>query len=92
VTGKLVATHTESGLASALARVVARSGEPLIRKGVDMAMRIMGEQFVTGETIGEALANSRKREAEGFRYSYDMLGEAAMTDPDAQPEFGCPSR
>ncbi|MFX5656564.1 proline dehydrogenase family protein, partial [Acinetobacter baumannii] len=43
-----------------------------------------GEQFVTGETISEALANARKYEAQGFRYSYDMLGEAAMTEADAQ--------
>ena len=84
VTGKLVATHSERGLGSALGRIVARSGEPLIRKGVDMAMRLMGEQFVTGQTIDEALRNARRREAEGFRYSYDMLGEAAMTDADAQ--------
>jgi proline dehydrogenase len=41
-----------------------------------MAMRLMGEQF-TGETIAEALANARKLEDKGFRYSYDMLGEAA---------------
>ena len=47
-------------------------------------MRLMGEQFVTGETISEALANSRKNEARGFRYSYDMLGEAATTEADAQ--------
>ncbi|HHH4889396.1 TPA: proline dehydrogenase family protein, partial [Escherichia coli] len=57
---------------------------PLIRKGVDMAMRLMGEQFVTGETIAEALANARKLEEKGFRYSYDMLGEAALTAADAQ--------
>ena len=79
LTGKLVATHSETGLGAALRRVVGRSGEPLIRKGVDMAMRLMGEQFVTGETIEQALANAKKREAEGFRYSYDMLGEAALT-------------
>ncbi len=84
VTGRLVATHTESGLANALARVVAKSGEPVIRKGVDRVMRLMGEQFVTGETIAEALAKARRREAQGFRYSYDMLGEAALTDADAQ--------
>ena len=47
-------------------------------------MRMMGEQFVTGETIAEALASSRKFEARGFRYSYDMLGEAATTAEDAQ--------
>ncbi len=84
LTGKLVATHNEAGLSKALTRIIGKSGEPLIRKGVDMAMRLMGEQFVTGETISEALANARKFEAEGFRYSYDMLGEAAMTEEDAQ--------
>ena len=83
-TGKLVATHSDSGLSAALRKLVARGGEPLIRKGVDMAMRLMGEQFVTGETIAQALDNARPREAEGFRYSYDMLGEAAMTAVDAQ--------
>jgi RHH-type proline utilization regulon transcriptional repressor/proline dehydrogenase/delta 1-pyrroline-5-carboxylate dehydrogenase len=84
ITGRLVATHSESGLSSALARLVGLGGEPLIRKGVDMAMRMMGEQFVTGETIAEALRNAREREAQGFRYSFDMLGEAAMTAHDAQ--------
>ena len=83
-TGKLVATHSDRGLTSTLRRIVARGGEPLIRKGVDMAMRLMGEQFVTGETIEQALVNSRSREAQGFRYSYDMLGEAAMTAADAE--------
>ncbi len=83
VTGKLVSTSSETGLSRALARLIARGGEPVIRRGVDMAMRMMGEQFVTGRTIEEALANSRRMEAKGFRYSYDMLGEAAMTAPDA---------
>ncbi len=84
ITGKLVATNSEKGLSSALTRLIGKGGEPLIRKGVDIAMRLMGEQFVTGETIAEALANSRKYEARGFRYSYDMLGEAATTNEDAQ--------
>src|SRR3546814_9892984 len=55
----------------------------LIRSGVNMAMRMMGEQFVTGETIAEALKRARAQEAKGFTYSYDMLGEAAMTMADA---------
>jgi RHH-type proline utilization regulon transcriptional repressor/proline dehydrogenase/delta 1-pyrroline-5-carboxylate dehydrogenase len=87
LTGKLVATHSDAGLTATLRRVVARGGEPLIRKGVDMAMRLMGEQFVTGETIEQALENARAREAQGFRYSYDMLGEAAMTEADAERYF-----
>ena len=84
ITGRLVATHSESGLSSSLGRLVSLGGEPLIRKGVDMAMRMMGEQFVTGETIAQALANAREREQQGFRYSFDMLGEAALTMHDAQ--------
>jgi RHH-type proline utilization regulon transcriptional repressor/proline dehydrogenase/delta 1-pyrroline-5-carboxylate dehydrogenase len=84
LTGRLVATHSDAGLAAALRRIVSRGGEPLIRKAVDMAVRLMGEQFVTGERIGEALAHARGREAEGFRHSYDMLGEAALTAADAQ--------
>ena len=84
ITGRLVATQSETGLSSALTRLIGRGGEPLIRKGVDLAMRLMGEQFVCGQTIAEALANARKLEARGFRYSYDMLGEAAMTEADAR--------
>jgi len=83
LTGKLTSTSSETGLTGALTRLIGRGGEPLIRKGVDVAMRMMGEQFVTGQTISEALANSRRMEAKGFRYSFDMLGEAATTQADA---------
>ncbi|WP_157314162.1 trifunctional transcriptional regulator/proline dehydrogenase/L-glutamate gamma-semialdehyde dehydrogenase [Chitinibacter sp. GC72] len=84
LTGKLVSVHDEKSLGAALTRLVAQGGEPLIRKAMDMAMRMMGEQFVCGETIADALRHSRKFEPKGFRYSYDMLGEAAMTEDDAQ--------
>ncbi|MCH7370525.1 trifunctional transcriptional regulator/proline dehydrogenase/L-glutamate gamma-semialdehyde dehydrogenase [Aeromonas sp. MR16] len=84
ITGKLVATHNEAGLNTSLKGLISKGGEPLIRKGVDMAMRLMGEQFVTGETIAEALANAGSTESKGFRYSYDMLGEAALTEEDAK--------
>jgi RHH-type transcriptional regulator, proline utilization regulon repressor / proline dehydrogenase / delta 1-pyrroline-5-carboxylate dehydrogenase len=84
VTGKLTATVSDRSLSAALTRLIARAGEPVIRRGVDMAMRMMGEQFVTGETIEEALKRSKPLEARGFRYSYDMLGEAATTAADAE--------
>lgn len=83
VTGKLVTPVDERGLTKALTRLVARSGEPVIRAGVRLAMKMLGEQFVTGQTIDEALKNGRKMEAKGFSYSYDMLGEAATTARDA---------
>lgn len=84
VTGKLVGSVDDKGLGAALTRLVARAGEPVIRRGVDLAMRMMGEQFVTGETIEEAVKRAKELEAKGFRYSYDMLGEAATTAADAR--------
>lgn len=84
VTGKLTGSVNDAGLGAALTRLIARAGEPVIRRGVDMAMRMMGEQFVTGETIAEALKRARALEARGFQYSYDMLGEAATTMADAE--------
>jgi len=84
VTGRLTADVNDKGLSSALTRLIGRLGEPVIRHGVDMAMELMGEQFVTGETIGEAVKRARKMEAKGFAYSYDMLGEAATTADGAR--------
>ena len=84
ITGKLTSTTSEGGLTAAITRLIGRGGEPLIRKGVDLALRMMGEQFVTGQTIDEALDNSRAMTAKGFRYSYDCLGEAATTAVDAE--------
>lgn len=83
ITGRLTASVDATGLGHALTRMVHRLGEPVIRRGVDVAMRMMGEQFVMGETIEEALARARRREAQGFAFSYDMLGEAAATAADA---------
>lgn len=83
LTGKLVTTHSETRLSHSLKQLISKSGEPVIRKGMDMVMRLMGEQFVTGETIDEALTNAHRLEKQGFRYSYDMLGEAALTAQDA---------
>jgi RHH-type transcriptional regulator, proline utilization regulon repressor / proline dehydrogenase / delta 1-pyrroline-5-carboxylate dehydrogenase len=84
LTGRLVATNSEQTLGAALTRLIARSGEPIIRAAVDVAMRLMGEQFVTGRTIEEAISASREREARGFTFSYDMLGEAAVTAEDVE--------
>src|SRR5829696_1701403 len=70
LTGRLTATSSEQSLSAALVRLIGRGGEPLIRTGVNIAMRLMGEQFVAGQTIGEALDNARDREELGFRHSY----------------------
>ena len=75
---------SESVEASALKRLIGRVGEPFVRQAVGAAMKMMGEIFVMGRTIGEAIERMRKRENSGFTASFDMLGEAARTFPDAE--------
>ena len=87
VSGKLVSPVHENSLGGSLSGLIKRAGEPVIRSGVNMAMEMMGEQFVTGRTIDEALRRANKQEAAGFTYSYDMLGEAAMTMADANAYY-----
>ncbi|MCA8896827.1 MAG: proline dehydrogenase family protein, partial [Amphiplicatus sp.] len=64
-----------------------RVGEPIIRASVAQAMKIMGEHFVLGETIGGALKRGRAYAAQGYTFSFDMLGEAAHTAADAEKYF-----
>ncbi len=78
---------SESEQASALKRLLSRAGEPFVRQAVGAAMRLMGEIFVMGRTIDEALRRMEKRENSGFTASFDMLGEAARTFPDATRYF-----
>ncbi|WOD09559.1 bifunctional proline dehydrogenase/L-glutamate gamma-semialdehyde dehydrogenase PutA [Pseudomonas sp. NyZ704] len=66
-----------------LGRLVKRSGEPVIRSAMLQAMRIMGKQFVLGRNIKEALKNGKEQRDNGYTYSFDMLGEAALTRADA---------
>lgn len=66
-----------------LGRLVKRSGEPVIRSAMLQAMRIMGKQFVLGRNIKEALKNGKEQRDNGYTYSFDMLGEAALTRTDA---------
>ena len=68
-------------------RIVARAGEPVVRLALRQAMKVMAEQFVMGRTIDEALARSRQGANAHYRYSFDMLGEAAITAADAKRYF-----
>jgi RHH-type proline utilization regulon transcriptional repressor/proline dehydrogenase/delta 1-pyrroline-5-carboxylate dehydrogenase len=82
LTGKLVDVDEEAktDLGGFLKRITARVGEPVIRQAVGAAVKMMGEQFVLGRTIGDALGRSKK---EGYLCSFDMLGEGARTAADA---------
>ncbi len=65
-------------------RLVQRLGEPVVRQAVLQAMRVLGRHFVLGQTIEGAIRRAREPEQKGYRYSYDMLGEAARTEADAE--------
>ncbi len=82
LTGKVLKDGT--GVAATLKGAVKRLGEPVIRAAVGRAMKEMGAQFVLGQTIEEAVQRGSKQEKEGYTYSYDMLGEAALTAQDAK--------
>ncbi len=70
-----------------LGRTVNRLGEPVIRTAMLHAMRILGAEFVLGETIDEAIKRGRKAFGTGQVYSFDMLGEGARTFDDARKHF-----
>jgi len=86
LTGRVVKLGADKGTgpAGVLKRLIARSGEPLIRQALRQAMRILADNFVLGRTIEEALDRAAPLEAKGYRFSYDMLGEAAKTERDAE--------
>lgn len=83
LTGKVLKLEESSAnrWTRAFRSAVTRSGEPVIRQAMTYAMRVMGGQFVLGRTIDEALDKAKEEDA--YRYSFDMLGEAAITKDDA---------
>lgn len=85
LTGKVLHPEkAETSLSKVIMQLVNRSGEGIVRKAVERAMVIMSRQFVMGRTIKEATKRAKVNEAKGYSYSYDMLGEAALTEKDAQ--------
>lgn len=89
LTGKIVKLdrNLDGSPSNLLKRLVNRLGEPVIRQAMYAAMKIMGKQFVLGRTVKEALKNSEDKRKQGYTHSYDMLGEAALTQRDAEKYF-----
>lgn len=83
LTGRVL-DDSKPGIAGTLRGAVKRLGEPVIRTAATHAMKEMGRQFVLGQTIEKALSRAKDLEKKHYTYSYDMLGEAAMTAQDAQ--------
>ena len=87
MTGRVVSIDRDTTAAGFLDRMTKKMGEPVIRSAMQKAMRIMGHQFVLGETIEGANKNSQPYRNKGYTYSFDMLGEAAITHKDAEKYF-----
>ncbi len=89
LTGKLLSPQKTdaNNMMLTLKNMVGRSGMPAIRMAVNYMMKIMSQQFVMGQTINDAIKRARELEIKGYRYSYDMLGEAARTREDAERYF-----
>ncbi len=85
LTGRVLDWGETSGrdLTALVQRLIGRSGEPVIRQALRRAMRVLGRQFVLGQSIEEALANASDEAEAGYRFSFDVLGEAARTADDA---------
>ncbi|PMH43113.1 bifunctional proline dehydrogenase/L-glutamate gamma-semialdehyde dehydrogenase [Vibrio sp. 10N.286.49.B3] len=89
ITGKVVGLPEKSSHSAihAINQLVNKMSEPIIRQAMQQAMKVMGHQFVLGQTITEAQSNGLAMRAKGYTYSFDMLGEAALTKKDAQQYF-----
>ena len=89
LTGRVVKLKEAKGAnpIQAMKRLVARSGKSTIRLAVRRAVRLLGEQFVLGTTIETALSRAHALDAKGYRFSYDMLGETARSERDAERYF-----
>ncbi|WP_367106028.1 bifunctional proline dehydrogenase/L-glutamate gamma-semialdehyde dehydrogenase PutA [uncultured Psychrobacter sp.] len=87
MTGRVVSIDNSTTASGFLDRMTKKMGEPMIRAAMQKAMRIMGHQFVLGETIEDANKNSQPYRNKGYTYSFDMLGEAAITNRDAEKYF-----
>lgn len=68
-------------------RLIKRLGEPVVRAAVGQSMKILGQQFVLGQTIEEGIKRAEKLRVKGYTYSFDMLGEGARTEADARGFF-----
>ena len=84
LTGRVVG----GDVAGAMRGLVRRAGEPVVRRAVGQAMRVLGDQFVLGQTIEGALARADREMRRGLLHSFDMLGEAARTAEDAERYVG----
>ncbi|MFT4519453.1 MAG: RHH-type proline utilization regulon transcriptional repressor/proline dehydrogenase [Halioglobus sp.] len=83
LTGKMLQEKEGQSISQTLRRLIKRTGEPVVRQAASRVMAELGRQFVLGQTIGSAISRAEKNHAKGILHSFDMLGEAARTESEA---------
>ena len=84
LTGSVLTLDAGDSVASWFGRLIKRSGEPVIRQALRAGMKLLSTQFVMGEDVPDAIKQARGEEKKGYSLSYDILGEGARTDAQAQ--------
>lgn len=86
--GKILSDQSDSNIFKKVwYGLLKKCGEPVIREATRRSMKIMSEHFVLGRTIDEALKNAKPLAQKGYLFSFDMLGEMARTEKDADHYF-----
>ena len=83
----LVCDNIKKDKPGLLKKLISSTSAPIIRESTNQSMKVLGKHFVLGETIEKAIKRSKTSEKSGYTYSYDMLGEAALTQDDADRYF-----
>lgn len=84
---KLLKPEEGASISDMVHRLVSKTAEPFIRQALRYTMQLMAQQFIVGSTIESGVKNAKALESRGYRYSYDMLGERAVTYEDADRYF-----
>ena len=85
VGGKVASLQdAKSGIGGTIKNMVGRLGEPIMREALKKSMRLIGDKFVLGETVAQALTGAKPYQKRGYRFSFDILGEGARSDAQAQ--------
>ena len=86
VTGKIV-KRNELNEKELFKSLIKNISEPVLRSAIKQAINILAKQFIFEKDIQGASKLSKKFSKSSYAYSFDMLGEAAITYEDAEVYF-----
>lgn len=89
LTGKVLefGAPEEEKAGAIIRKLVGKLGEPTVREALRQAVKYIGTQFVMGTNIQEAMSRAKSAHKQGYMMSYDILGEGARTQKQADKYF-----